>query len=232
MDWQQGLQDAWASVARLVPKLVAFLVILIIGLIVARLLAKLVKRLLERIGFDRWVERGGFHRAMEGSRFDASGILATIVFWAVALFTLQLAFGVFGPNPISELLRSIIAYLPNVFAAVLIIVIAGAIARAVTDLLESALSGATFGRPLAAGAGVAIMVIGIFAALDQLNIAPQIITGLWYAILAILVGTVVIALGIGGIPVARRYLERAAGQADTRTTPHRPGPEPGRGPLR
>ena len=56
-------------------------------------------RLLERIGFDRWVERGALKTALERSRFDASDILSVVAFWAVFLISLQLAFGVFGPNP-------------------------------------------------------------------------------------------------------------------------------------
>jgi Mechanosensitive ion channel, conserved TM helix len=216
VDWQQGLEDAWRNVAAFVPKLIGALVILIIGLLVARLLAGIVNKVLERVGFDRAVERGGLRRALARSKYDPSDILAKVVYWAVVLFTLQLAFGVFGPNPISDLLKGMIAYLPNVFVAIVIIVVAGAIARAVTDLLGNVLSGITFGRQLAMAAGIAILVVGGFAALDQLQIAPAIVTGLWYALLAIVVGSAVVAIGGGGIPVARRYLERAASRAEQR----------------
>jgi hypothetical protein len=70
-----------------------------------------VDRLLERVGFDGWVTG----RAEERARripFDASDILAVIAFWAIFLIALQLAFGVFGPNPVSDLIQGIIAYLP------------------------------------------------------------------------------------------------------------------------
>jgi hypothetical protein len=216
MDWQRGLEDAWSGVAAFVPKLLGALVILIVGLIVARALAGILNKVLERIGFDRAVERGGIRQALARSKYDPSDILAKLVYWAVVLLTLQLAFGVFGPNPISDLLRAVIAYLPKVFVAILIIVLASAIAKALTDLLGNVLSGVGFGRQLAVGAGVAVMVLGVFAALDQLDIAPQIVTGLWYALLAIVVGSAVVAFGGGGIPVARRYLERAANRAEQR----------------
>jgi len=58
---------------------------------------------------------------------------------AVFLISLQLAFGVFGPNPVSDLIQGIIAYLPNLFAAVVILVIVAALAKVVTDLLAAAL---------------------------------------------------------------------------------------------
>ena len=216
MNFQDGIESAWSNVAAFVPKLLGALVILIIGLIVAKVVASLANKVLERVGFDRAVERGGIKRALERSKYDPSDILAKIVYWALALLTLQMAFGVFGPNPISDLLRGVIAYLPKVFVAILIIVIAGAIAKAVTDLLTNLLSSVSYGRQLATGAGVAVMVLGVFAALDQLEIAQNIVNGLWYAILAVIVGSAVVAFGGGGIPVARRYLERAADKAEQR----------------
>jgi hypothetical protein len=54
-------------------------------------------------------------------------------------------------------------------------------------------------------AGMAILVVGIFAALDQLQIAPVIVNGLFYALLAIIVGVAIVAFGGGGIQTARRY---------------------------
>jgi hypothetical protein len=60
-------------------------------------------------------------------------------------------------------------------------------------------------------------VFGAFAALDQLQIAPRIVTGLWYAILAIVVGSAVVAIGGGGIKTMQRYWERATTRAEERT---------------
>jgi hypothetical protein len=91
------------------------------------------------------------------SKYDPSDILAKLVFWTIMVLVLQLAFGVFGANPVSDLLRGLIAYLPNVF--------------------------------------VAILVFAVFAALDQLQIAPRIVTGL---------------------RTMQRYWERAAGRAESR----------------
>jgi hypothetical protein len=210
IDFQQGWNDAWQSVATFLPKFLAFLVILVLGYVVAKVLAKVVNGALERIGFDRWVERGGLRETLARSRYDASDILAKIVFWAVMLFVLQLAFGLFGPNPVSDLLAGIIAYLPNIFVAILILVIAAAIARGARDILGSMLSSVSGGEWMARGAAAAILVIGAFAALDQLNIAPAIVTGLFYAILAIIVGSAIVAVGGGGIRTMQRYWERSA----------------------
>lgn len=207
---------AWQHIATFVPKFIGFLVILVVGYFVAKAIEKILDKVLERVGFDRWVERGGVRDALARSKYDASSILAKIVFWTVFLFVLQLAFGVFGPNPISDLIRGVIAFLPNIFVAIVILVIAAALARAVRDLLGSVLGSVGGGQWMARGAGIAILAIGFFAALSQLHIAPAIVNGLFYAILAIVVGSSVIALGIGGYPVVRRYLERAATRIEER----------------
>jgi hypothetical protein len=213
-DFKNGLGEAWAAVAAFLPKLVAFLAILLIGYFLAKMVSKIIDKVLERIGFDGWVERGGVKKALDQSKYDASSLLALIVFWAGMLFVLQLAFSVFGPNAISEMIQGVIAYLPNVFVAILIVVIASALAAGVKDIVQGSLGGLSYGRTIATVASVAILAVGIFAALDQLQIAPAIVNGLFYALLAIIVGSAVVAIGGGGIPVMRRYWERTANKAD------------------
>jgi len=212
--FQDGLGDAWASMATFLPKLIGFLLILVIGYFIAKAISKIVGKVLERVGFDKAVERGGVGQALEKSKYDASDILGKVVFYALFLFVLQMAFGIFGPNPISELLTGVIAYLPNVFVAILIVVIGAAIAAAVKELVEASLGGLSYGRGLAFAASTLILGVAVFAALDQLNIAENIVNGLFYALLAIIVGSAVVAIGGGGIKTMNRYWERVAAKAD------------------
>ncbi|MEO6653345.1 MAG: hypothetical protein ABIP17_11890 [Ilumatobacteraceae bacterium] len=214
VDWGQGLQNAWTDIATFIPKLVFFLLILVIGYLIVKVIAKAVDAILERVGFDRAVERGGIKQALAGSQLDASDILAKLVFYALMLLVLQVAFGVFGPNPVSDMLNDVIAYLPKVIAALLIIIIVAAIAAAVREMIDAALGGLGYGRALANAAGIAITVVGIFAALDQLEVAPAIVTGLFYAALAIVVGCTVIAVGGSGIVPMRSRWENALAKYD------------------
>jgi Conserved TM helix len=147
------LQDGVATVVRCVPRLALFLVILVIGWLIATLLRKGTDALLERVGFDRAAERGGVGRAMRGSQYDASDIAALLVYYAVLLFTLQLAFGVFGPNPVSVLITAIIGFLPKLFIALVIVVVGSAIAGAVADLIRGAMGGRSDAPALGALAG-------------------------------------------------------------------------------
>jgi len=204
-------------VATFVPKLVGFLLILLIGYVVAKILEKVVNGVLERVGFDRWVERGSLKTALERTRFDASDILAKLTFWTVFLVALQLAFGAFGPNAVSDLLHGLIAYLPRIFVAVVILVIAAALAKVATELLTATLGAVSGGEWIARVAGAAILIFGIFAALNQLLIAPAIVNGLYYAILVAIVGAFIVAVGGGGIRTMQRYWERASASVEMKS---------------
>jgi hypothetical protein len=216
VDVQGGVSSAWSNVIMFVPKLAAALLIIVVGYLLAKVVASVLNKVLERVGFDRAVERGGVRQALARSKYDPSDIVAKLAFWLVFLVGLQIAFGVFGPNPVSDLLQGLIAYLPNVLVAIVIMVVAAAIAKAATDLGANLLSSVSGGQVMAKGAGIAVLVFGAFAALDQLQIAPRIVTGLWYAILAIVVGSAVVAVGGGGIKTMQRYWERATTQAEQR----------------
>jgi hypothetical protein len=214
IDYASGIEDAWATVATFVPKFVAFLVVLIIGYFVAKALAKVLDAVLERVRFDTLVERGGIKTALDRSDYDVSDILSKVVFYALMLIVLQMAFGIFGSNPVSDLLESVIAYLPKVFAAILIIVIASAIAAAARELLAATLGGLSYAGTLANAVGIAIVTVGVFAALNQLQIAPAIVNGLFYALLAIVAGSAIIAIGGGGIAPMQQRWQRALQRYD------------------
>ena len=214
VEWSRGVEDAWANVAEFVPKLVAFLLILLVGWFVAKTLGKLFNSVLERVGFDEAVERGGIGRAMAKSQYDPSSLLGKVLFYTLMLFVLQLAFGVFGPNPVSNMIQGVVAYLPNLFVAILIVVVGGAISAAVKEIVEASLGGLSYGKALAVTAGTLVLVVAGFAALDQLDIAENIVNGLFYAALAIVVGSAVVAVGGGGITTMKRYWERAAQKAE------------------
>jgi hypothetical protein len=214
VDYGRGVEDAWSRITTFVPKFIAFLVILVIGIFVAKAIAKAVDKVLERVGFDKAVERGGIKTALESSKYDASDIVGKVVYYALFLIVLQVAFGVFGANPVSRMIEGVVAYLPKVFAAIVIVVVACAIAAAVKDLIGNALAGLSYGKTLATATSVAIVAVGGFMALNQLQIAPAIVNGLFYAVLAIVVGSSVIAIGGGGIQPMRAQWEKAMGRLE------------------
>jgi Conserved TM helix len=215
IDYTSGITSAWTRVATFVPKFVAFLIILIIGYLVAKVLAKVLMKVLQRVGFDRLVERGGVKKALAHSQYDAASLLSRLVFYAVMLFVLSTAFGVFGSNPVSAYLKAVVAYLPLVFVAIIIVVVAAAIAAAVKGLIQNSLGELSYARLLANCASAFILALGVIAALDQLHIAAAIVNAVLYAALAAIVGVIIVAVGGGGIRTMSGRWEAAAARYDS-----------------
>jgi mechanosensitive ion channel-like protein len=222
------LQDGLATIARFVPQLVLFLVILVIGWIVAKLLRKVVGALLVKIGFDRAVERSGVGGKVRDSKYRASDVAALVVYYAVLLFALQLAFGVFGPNPVSGLIAGIVAFLPKLFIALVIVVVGAAIAGAVADLIRGAAGGLGSARIMATAAQVFIIALAVIAALNQMGIAITVTMPVLITALATAGGIAVVGVGGGLIVPMRQRWERWLTAAERETARAR---EQGRAPA-
>nr|WP_197987034.1 hypothetical protein [Nocardia wallacei] len=200
------MSNAWSAIATFVPKFVGFLVVLAIGWIIAKVIAKIADRVLRRVGFDRLVERGGIQNMLANSRYDATDILVKLVYYAILLIALQIGFGVFGPNPVSNMLNGIVAWLPRAAVAIIIVCVAGAIARVVTDLIGNMLSGLSYGRMLGRLAAVFIWGVGIIAALNQIGVATSVTTPILITVLATIGGILVVGIGGGLIrPMQQRW---------------------------
>lgn len=209
-----ALRDGLSLVARFVPQLLLFLVILLIGWLVAKGLRKATNAILERVGFDRAVERGGIGAALSRSKYDASDLIATVVYYAILLITLQIAFSAFGPNPISDLLTQFVAFLPRIIVGIVIVVVACAIAAAVKDLIASALGGLSYGRILATVASVFIIGLGVIAALSQIGVAVAVTLPVLITVLATVGGILVVGVGGGLIDPMRRRWEQVLTKAE------------------
>ena len=206
VDFEQGVSDAWSNIATFIPKLLFFGIVLIVGYLIAKVLAKATNGVLERVGFDNAVERGGVKQALAKSQYDASDIVAKLVKYAVILFTLVIAFNVFGPNPISELLQDVIAFLPKLIVAIIIVVVAAAIAKAVKDLISNMLGGLSYGNVIANIASIFILFLGVIAALNQIGVATSVTTPVLITILATIGGVIVVGAGGGLIrPMQSRW---------------------------
>ncbi|MEU9825192.1 mechanosensitive ion channel family protein [Micromonospora chersina] len=214
--------DAFRSVMLFLPKAVAFIAILVVGWLIAKAVLKIVDKVLERVHFDRAVERGGIKTALARSKYDASDIVAKLAYYAVLLVTLQLAFGIWGPNPISDLIHGVVAWLPRAFVAIVIVVVAAAIAKAVKDIISSALGGLSYGRVLANIASVFILGLGVIAALNQIGVATTVTTPVLIAVLATVGGILVVGVGGGLVrPMQSRWenwLARAEEESRTIAT--------------
>lgn len=208
-DLGQGVGNVWGTVVSFIPRIAVFLVVLILGWLLAKLVGRLVAKGLARVGLDRALERGGLGSYFQRSRFSASDLAGKFVYYAGVLIVLQLAFSAFGPtNPITQLLNNVVAWLPRLAVALIIVVVAALIARAVRDLAADALGGLGYGRLLANTAGVFILGLGVIAALNQIGVATTVTLPVLIAVLAAVVGILVVGVGGGLVrPMQQRWAD-------------------------
>src|SRR5919202_1059605 len=185
-----SIENAFTVFFAWLPRLAGALAVLVIGYLVAKLVAKLIWRGLERAGLDRTLHSGQGGNFVQRVTPSPSHLIGRVAFWAVFV-------------------GAVWAYLPNVIAAFLIFLVAGAIAAGVAGLVSRTMGDTPLGKIVAAAVPVIVMSIAVFMILEQLKIATQIVT-ITYAALwgAIALGTA-LAFGLGGRDVAARMLEGA-----------------------
>ena len=207
MDIVRSLQEALSQFFSYLPQLLGAIVILIVGYIVAKILQAVVGRILQGIGFDGWMERAGIKRFFDraDTRQTPASILGKLIFWFVFIIAIVMATDALGIRQVSAVFSQLIAYIPNIIAAILILILASLLANFVAGLVR----GATGMDVLGTVAQVAIIVYAVFAALTQLGIAVQLTAPTFLIVLGAIALAAAIAFGFGAQGVARDIVERA-----------------------
>jgi Conserved TM helix len=195
-----------------IPLLLGFLLILLVGYLIATALSKAVTFLLRKIGFDNLANRIGLARLEQsmGVRLDPAGVLGKIVFWFIFLVFLVPATNALGLTAVSGILNTMIAYIPNVFVAILVLFLGTLAATFVADIVRGTTAAANVGNPniFANIARYAIIGFAALIALEQLQIAPSLLNILFTAIVGAAAIAFGLAFGLGGQDAARRWLSR------------------------
>ena len=196
-----------------IPRIIGFAVVLIVGWIIGSLLAKGVQALLHAVKFNDLARRSGFADFVHkmGVRDDASGVIAGVVKWFVRLITLVVAFDTLGLPAVSNVLQQLLLWLPNLVVALVVLVIGGLAAKALSQLVRGASAEAGFANPdmLATVTRVAVWGFTIVVAVNQLGIATTLINTLLIGLVGALALAFGLAFGLGGRDRAAQMLDRA-----------------------
>lgn len=219
IDWSGIFSDNLRNVINFVPKLIVFLVVLFIGWLIAKAVAKGLGLLLQRVGFTKLLSKAGADQALASAQIKPIDLITKLIYYFVLLIALQLALSAFGPaNPVSAIVNDIVNWLPKALVAIVIVVIAGAVANAVRDILSASLGGVSYGGLLARIAGIFIIALGVIAALNQVGIGLSVTLPVLIAVLGTIGGILVVGVGGGLIVPMRARWERWLDQlaADTK----------------
>lgn len=209
----KSFQDLWLGVINYVPNLVVAIIIFIIGWLVGAGLGRVVAQVIRSIKVDNVLRSAGLedvlHRA--GFTLDVGAFIGALVKWFIVLVFLVASLDVLKLNQVNDFLVTVVlGYIPQVVVAVLILVAAAVLAQIVQGIVVGAARAAEFPSSGLAGnvAKWAIWLFAIFAALQQLNVAPALIQTLYTGIVVALSIAIGLAFGLGGQHVAAEYLEK------------------------
>jgi hypothetical protein len=208
-DVGDSVQRGFDEFAEWVPNFVGFLAILIVGYFVAKIVGSLVRRLLERVGLDRALHSGTAGSFISRVTSSPSHLLGRITFWLIFIGAISIAVDVLGIAALEGFVATIWAYVPNLIAALLIFLVAGALAAGVAALVTRLMGETTTGRVVATAAPILIMAVAIFMILDQLRIAEDIVIITYASLMGAIALAMALAFGLGGRDVAAQMLRGA-----------------------
>ncbi|GAA1164812.1 mechanosensitive ion channel [Nocardioides aquiterrae] len=211
MEIKQSLQNGLDNLIGFIPNLIGCLVLLLVGFIVAKVVAGVVRKLLQKVGLDQRLHESDANEYVERVLPGASPSngIARVVFWLVFVFFLFAAIGALKIPAVTTFMNQVLAYLPNVIAAILIFVVAALIAGAVAAGVTKLMGDTPTGKIVASIVPALVMVIAMFMILNQLKIAEEIVSIAFAATMGALALGLALAFGLGGRDVARRLLEDA-----------------------
>ena len=204
IDFGDSLQKTFDDLGEFLPKLVGAILIFIIGRFIAKFIFKLVKKGLAKANVDALVDKSGLGAPLERAGYADSGhFLAKLVYWLIMFIVIKMTVEALGLLALQDLIDDLVNWLPKLFVAILIIFVTGAVANFVKGIVGAATASESWGNAATNVASIGVWFIGGMAALDQVQIAADIVDTLFTIVLSSLAAILVIKFGIGGIWAAR-----------------------------
>jgi hypothetical protein len=209
----KGAWDAFATKIMLfLPELIGAIIIFVAGLIIAKLVQMLIVKLLRLVRFDSAADKTGVKGFLDKGNIikTPSEIIGSLVYWFVMILALIASMDALGLPIVSDILNDIFLYIPNVVAAIIILILGLLFGNLLSAVVRTAASnaGLTTAEGLSKTALYAIVAFSVAIALIQLGIGEEIVAsafGLSFGAVALAFG---LAFGLGGKEVAGEYLKR------------------------
>ena len=209
----RSFEDVLNGVISFVPTLIVAILVILLGWIVAVALAKVVEQVVKSIKLDKVLTSAGLDTvvAKTGFKLDSGAFLGSLVKWFTVVVFLITTFDILGLTQVNNFLSGVVvAYIPQVIAAVLIlliaVVIADALQRTVVASARAAdLSAANF---LGSITKWSIWIFAVLAALVQLGIGSIFIQTLFTGVVVALSIAFGLAFGLGGRDAAAQAIEK------------------------
>jgi len=206
-----ALQNLWQGFLTFIPTLIGAIIVFIIGWFISVGIGKLVAEVLIRIKFNKLFEKTGWKQTLEKAelKVNAAEFIGAIAKWVLVIVFLLAAVEILGFVQFAAFLKSILAYLPNVIVATLILVVTVILVDIVEKVVRTAVEGVKvgYGHLVSVMIKWSIWIFAVLAILHQLGIAKPFMETLFTGFVAMLVISLGIAFGLGGKDVAAEILQ-------------------------
>ncbi len=207
-----SLLTLWGKVAGFVPQLVAALVVFLIGWLVAVLLGKLAWHIVRVVKLDRGLEAIGAKRVWErsGYKLNSPFFFYELVKWFFIIVFLMAATDILGLTQVTEFLRTVVFYLPNVIVAALVLLIGVLVARFLEGLVRGSVKAAELASANFLGSLTkwAVLIFSLLVALNQLRVADEIIRIVVIGVVAAGAIALGLSFGLGGKAHAEDFISK------------------------
>ncbi len=212
--WQSALiaswGQVWSSVLSILPRILGAIVVFSIGLVLAFWVKRLVTEVLKLVKLEKLAKTTGIDEYLTKAdiKLNPVDLLATLVEWTIILIFFLAVVDILGLSVVSTVLARVLGYIPNVVAAALIFAAGYIVAGLVDGLVRGALASVDHdaAKPVGKLAKWLILVVAAFAAIDQLQIARNLIATFYQGLTYTIVLVVGLSVGLGAKDLVSRVL--------------------------
>lgn len=199
---EEALRNLWGNVADFAPRFLAAIIVFLLGWFLAVGIGKLAWHLVKLIQLDRGLESIGFRRIWErsGHKLDTPLFFYELVKWFVIVLALMVSTEILRLDQVTEFLRTVVLYLPNVFIAAIILIIGVLVARFAEHAVRGSVKAAELHAANFLGVLVrwSILIFSVLIALNQLGIGEDVIGDATKALFYGIAAAFALAFGLGG----------------------------------
>jgi len=193
------------------PSFIEIILVFIIGWYISKWIGQGVARFLEKTKINQIIKRVGWQESLAKMdiSFNIPRTLGEFFRWCIFLLFLMAIAEIAQLPGVSQFLVQVISFLPNIFIALLIFLLA----LLAVDFSQKIVIGSlekekiTYSKILGQGIRSSIWMLAALAILYQLKIVPALILSGFVAFLATLTLVIGLAFGLGGKDMAKKILE-------------------------
>ncbi len=194
------------------PKLWTAIIVWILFRFIAKAIKKGIIVLSNKLGVEKIADRANINDFLNKANmpWGLSGLIWSIAYWIIFLFWINISFNTLWLDVVSNLISDLITYIPNLFIAVIVLLVWSFIAKFIKDLITWAVaaSNSTNMSWAAKASYIIVMFFTIITALKQAKIDITFLTDNVNTIVMWIMLAFWLAFGLWGKEKAKEFIDK------------------------